>query len=94
MIVDTIGLKKSRLLLKVLLDPGSTKTLISCKALPRGTSATPLQEANMGKALAGTMKAAKMLHLRNLYCPNLIRIDKLMSRKLFSLKINADMMSF
>ena len=29
MVVDTIGLKKSRALLKVLFDPGSTKTMIS-----------------------------------------------------------------
>ena len=44
MVVDTIGLKKSRVLLKVLLDPGSTNTLISRKALLRGSSLIPLQE--------------------------------------------------
>ena len=36
MIVDTIGTIASRKLLKVLFDPGSTKTLISRKALPKG----------------------------------------------------------
>ena len=69
MVIDTIGLKKSRILLKVLLDPGSTKTLTSCKVLPRGTSLTPLQEINMVKTLAGTMKAAGMVHLRDLRLP-------------------------
>ena len=69
MVVDTIGLKKSRVLLKVLLDPGSTKTLISRKALPRGTSPIPLQQAKMVTTLAGTMKAAEMVHLRDLRLP-------------------------
>ena len=36
MVIDTMGLKKSRALLKVLFDPGLTKSLISRKALPRG----------------------------------------------------------
>ena len=35
MIVKSIGLKQSRAILKVLLDPGSTKTMISRKTLPR-----------------------------------------------------------
>ena len=34
MVVDTIGLKKAIALVKVLLDPGSTNTLIRRKALP------------------------------------------------------------
>jgi hypothetical protein len=35
MVVDTLGLKKAKALVKVLLDPGTTNTLISRKALPR-----------------------------------------------------------
>ena len=46
-VIDTISLKKSRVLLKVILDPGSTKILISRKALPRGTCLIPLQEVKM-----------------------------------------------
>ena len=44
MVVDTIGLKKSQALLKVLLDLGSTKTLISRKALPKDTKLMSLDK--------------------------------------------------
>ena len=69
MVVDTIGLKKSRALLKVLFDPGSTRTLISKSCLPRGTSLIPLEQAKEVKTLAGSMKTASMVHLRNLRLP-------------------------
>ena len=62
MVVDTISFKKSRVLLKVLLDPGSTKTLVICKASPIGTGLIPLQEVKMVKTLAGAMKAAEIVH--------------------------------
>ena len=45
MVVDTMGLEKSRSLLKVLFDPGSTKSLMSKKALPRGAQLIPLTNA-------------------------------------------------
>ena len=97
MVVDTIGLKKSRVLLKVLIDPGSTKTLISRKALPRGTRPIPLQQAKMVTTLVGTMKAAEMVHLRDLRLiydyPNSIKTDESMNRKRLFLKTNADMTS-
>ena len=35
MMIDTIGMKKSRNILKVLLDPGSTKTLINKSCIPK-----------------------------------------------------------
>ncbi len=69
MVVDTIGLKKSRALLKVLFDPGSTRTLISKSCLPRGTSLIPLEQAKEVKTLAGSMKTASMVHLRDLRLP-------------------------
>ena len=43
MVINTIGLKKSRILLEVLLDPGSTKMLIHHKVLPKSASIIPLQ---------------------------------------------------
>ena len=55
-VVKTIGLKQSRSLLKVLFDPGSTKTLISRKALPRGVIPMPLLNTKDVNALAGTMQ--------------------------------------
>ena len=85
-VVDTIGLKKSRVLLRVLLDPGSTKTLISSKVLPRGTSLTPLQEVKMVKTLAGTMKAAEMVHLRNLRLLEFNKSKQIDKQKALTLK--------
>ncbi len=41
MVVNTISTVKSRTLLKVLFDPGSTSTLISCKCLPRLSRCVP-----------------------------------------------------
>ena len=45
MVVDTMGLKKSRVLIKLLFDPGSTKSLISRKALPRWAQLIQLTSA-------------------------------------------------
>ena len=69
MVVDTIGTITSQKLLKVLFDPGSTKTMISRKALPRG--ALPLKLSNTQKVstLAGTMNTNEMVKLRNLKLP-------------------------
>ena len=69
MVVDTIGLKKSRSLLKVLFDPGSTKTLISKKALPRGTNLIPLKEVKKVTTLAGSMQTLQLVTLRDLRLP-------------------------
>ena len=69
MVIDTIGLKKSRALLKVLFNPGSTGTLISKSCLPRGSSLIPLEQAKGVKMLAGSMKTSNMVHLRDLRLP-------------------------
>ena len=55
MVVDTMGLKKSRALIKVLFDPGSTKLLISRKSLPKGAQLIPLPSAKKVATLAGSM---------------------------------------
>ena len=55
MVVDTMGLKKSKSLIKVLFDHGSTKSLISRKALPRGAQLIPLPSAKKVTTLAGSM---------------------------------------
>ena len=50
MVVDTISTIKSRKILKVLFDPGSTNTMISQKALPKDT--IPKVLSNTKKTLA------------------------------------------
>ena len=89
MVVDTIGLKKSRVLLKVLLDPGSTKTLISRKALPRCISLVSLQEVNMIKTLHSghhETKASEMVHLRDLRLPEFDKNKRIYEQKALTLK--------
>ena len=73
MVVDTMGLKKSRSLLKVLFDPGSTKSLISRKALPRMAQLIPLTSAKKVITLADSMQTKDMVHLRDLKLPE---VDK------------------
>ena len=69
MIVNSIGLKKSRSILKVLLDPGSAKTVISRKALPREAQLIPLQQEKKVTTLAGTMKPKNLVNLRDIMLP-------------------------
>ena len=45
MVLNTIELKKSRKLLKVLLDPGSTSTMIHKDVIPRGCKPVSLQSS-------------------------------------------------
>ena len=69
MVVDTMELKKSRSLLKVIFDPGSTKSLISRKALPRGAQLIPLTSAKKVTTLAGPMQTSDMVNLGDLRLP-------------------------
>ena len=64
-----MGLKQSRNLLKVIFDPGSTETLISRKALPKGIKPLPLADTKDMTTLAGTMQTKEMMHLRGLELP-------------------------
>ena len=69
MVIDTIGTIKSRKLLKVLFDPGSTKTLISSSVIPRKAAPHTICSEKKVNTIAGTMTATKMVHLRNLKLP-------------------------
>ena len=67
--IDTIGTITSQKLLKVLFDPGSTKTVISQKALPEVTVPTKLVNTKNVTTLAGTMKTNEMVHLHSIKFP-------------------------
>ena len=69
MVIDTISTIKSRKILKVLFDPGSTKTMISRKVLPKDTIPKVLSNTKNVSTLAGTMQTKEMVHLRNLKLP-------------------------
>jgi hypothetical protein len=68
-IAGSIGTVKSRKFLKVLLDSGSTATLIRKSALPKGVQGKPLNESKGMNTLAGRLTVDKMVKLRDLRLP-------------------------
>ena len=71
MVVDTIGTVKSRRLLKVLLDSGSTTTLINKRCLPRTCKPCPISQSRMVNTLAGSYQSSAMVIMRNIRLPEL-----------------------
>ena len=71
MVVDTIGTVRSRRLLKVLLDSGSTTTLINKKCLPRKCRPCPISQSRMVNTLTGSYQSSTMVVMRNLRLPEL-----------------------
>ena len=71
MVVDTISTVKSRTLLKVLFDPGSTSTLVSRKCLPRHCKTCPIKQECKINTLAGSCKTKEVVIMRNLRLPKL-----------------------
>jgi len=71
MVADTIGTVKSRRLLKVLLDSGSTTTLINKKCLPRKCLPCKTSQSRMVNTLAGNYQSSAMVIMCNLRLPEL-----------------------
>ena len=71
MVADTIGTVKSRRLLKVLLDSGSTTTLINKKCLPRKCLPCKTSQSKMVNTLAGNYQSSAMVIIHNLRLPEL-----------------------
>jgi hypothetical protein len=71
MVVDTIGVVKSRRLLKILLDSESTITLINKRCLPRKCQPCPTSQSRMVYTLAGSYQSSAMVVMRNLRLPEL-----------------------
>jgi hypothetical protein len=70
-VVDTISSVKSRILLKVLLDSGSTTTMINRKFLPRNCQTCKISKSRKIGTLAGSYTSSEMVVLRNLSLPEL-----------------------
>ncbi len=66
MVADTIGTVRSRRLLKILLDSGSTTTLINKTCLPRKCQPCPISQSRMVTTLAGSYQSSAMVVMRNL----------------------------
>jgi hypothetical protein len=70
-VVDTISSVKSRILLKVLLDSGSTTTMINRKCLPRNCQTCKISKSRKTGTLAGSYTSSEMVVLCNLRLPEL-----------------------
>jgi hypothetical protein len=71
MVVDTISSVKLRILLKVLLDSGSTTTMINRKCPPRNCQTCKISKSRKIGTLAGSYTSSEMVVLRNLRLPEL-----------------------
>ena len=67
--VKSIGTLKSRVLLKCLLDTGSSTTMIHRRALPKKIMPVPLKRSKTVTTLAGQMTASDMVILRDIRLP-------------------------
>ena len=83
MVVDTISAVKSRRLLKVLLDSGSTMTVINKKCLPKNCKTRKTAKDRMVNTLAGSYNTSEMVVMRNLRldCQSWIKTAILINKK-------------
>ena len=93
MVADSIGVFRSRKLLKVLLDSGSTTTLINKKCLPKKCRPCQISQSKMVNTLAGFCQLSAMVVIAIQNCLNLTKIEILNNKKHSYLsQIPADMM--
>ena len=81
MVCDTILEVQSCTILKVLFDPGSMVTFISCKCLPRCCKHCPIMKRHSVTTLAGSCMANNMVVLQQYDCQNWTRIESSTSTK-------------
>ena len=71
MVADTIGTVRSRRLLKILLDSGSTTTLINKRCLPRKRQPCQISQSRTVNTITGAYQSSAMVVMRNLRLPEL-----------------------
>jgi hypothetical protein len=71
MVVDTISSVRSRRLLKILLDSGSTTTLFNKKCFPKKCRQCKISQSRMVNTLAESYQLSAMVVMRNLRLPEL-----------------------
>jgi hypothetical protein len=69
MVVDTISSVRSRRILKILLDSGSTATLVNKKCLPKKCKPCQISQSRMVNTLAGSYQLSATVVMRNLRLP-------------------------
>ncbi len=82
MVADTIGTIKSRRLFKVILDSGSTTTLINKRCLPRKCQPCKSSQSRIVNTLAGAYHSSAMVVMRNLRLPELDKNRNIEQHKL------------
>jgi hypothetical protein len=81
MIADSIGAVRSRKLLKVSLDSGSTTTLINKKCLPKKCKPCQISQSRMVNTLAGSHQLSAMVVMRNSRLPEFDKNETLNNKK-------------
>jgi hypothetical protein len=71
MVADSIGAVRSRKLLIILLDSGSTTTLINKKCLPKKCRPCQISQSRMVNTLADSYQLSAMVVMGNLRLPEL-----------------------
>jgi len=83
LIANTIGAVRSRLLLKVLFDPGSTASFISRKALPRQCKPFTVKQGRKINTLVGQGLSNEMVVMEDIRLPELDKNRRVNQHKLF-----------
>ena len=81
MVVNTTGLLPSRKLLKVLFDPGSTRSLIKASTVPKKANVVALAINKAIKTISGSMNATSMIHVRDIKLPEFDKNRKISEQK-------------
>ena len=79
--VKTIGTLESCVMLKCLLDSGSTRTMIHRRALPEKVIPLKLKQTKRITTLAGEMNTTDMVHLRDIKLPEFDKNRRVMETK-------------
>ena len=80
-IANSIGAVRSRRLLKVLLDSGSSQCLIKKSALPKGIVPKKLTESKSLKTLAGSILSTQVVTLQDIRLPEFDKNRKIAQQK-------------
>ena len=92
--MDTIGLVRSRKLLRVLFDPGSTVTMVKKSIVPETVVPKTLSGDKTVKTIAGKMNANQMVHLHNARLPEFDKNCKISMQKSLIFMVLANMTYF
>ena len=68
-VIGTIGCIASKKLLRVLLDPGSSKTLVNTKIIPKDANPKELSRKVNVRTIAGNMTASEIVRLKDIRLP-------------------------